>query len=333
MKIPNLFKTTFEYIIFVIIICCLVAFILKERYSSKDIIISIMFVGVLLFIIKLIGKNMYNFEKLENADSESSEEINKTETEIPPKTAETTEIPPGTQVETPETQPETPETAKITTPQTTNEIIVNQEPTIPINTNTNGLAPVSNPLPTTSVGPTSLRAPAPISVKIPNSIPTTDIISPYITNNPKNTSSMENNINSQLINKQTDDINDTEKTINGNPLNSEKNPFYYSNDKIVTDETIYSQYGGYIDANKIYVPPGYKTKIEDIGYSYLPPSQWFPIPNPPPVCVVAGQRCKVSPSLTTGYPVNLKEWHSSRRITQPDNINVQYIEDVLNSGY
>jgi hypothetical protein len=29
---------------------------------------------------------------------------------------------------------------------------------------------------------------------------------------------------------------------------------------------------------------------------------------------------------------NLKDWHSTRRITQPDLINTSYVEEKLNSG-
>lgn len=67
------------------------------------------------------------------------------------------------------------------------------------------------------------------------------------------------------------------------------------------------------------------------GASYLPPSQWFPVPPHPPVCV-AEKVCPVCPVFTNGTDVTLKEWNQTRRISPPDNINVKYIEDKLNSG-
>ena len=67
------------------------------------------------------------------------------------------------------------------------------------------------------------------------------------------------------------------------------------------------------------------------GYSYLPPKDWFPIPPFPPVCVT-DQKCSACPVYTDGTNIDLKEWDSSRRIMPPDEINVDYIKDKLNSG-
>jgi hypothetical protein len=69
----------------------------------------------------------------------------------------------------------------------------------------------------------------------------------------------------------------------------------------------------------------------EYGYSFLPPEKWYPTPPFPPVCV-AEKQCPVCPVFTNGTDVNLKEWDSSRRITPPDEINVKYVEDKLNSG-
>jgi hypothetical protein len=69
----------------------------------------------------------------------------------------------------------------------------------------------------------------------------------------------------------------------------------------------------------------------EYGYSFLPPEKWYPTPPFPPVCV-AEKQCSVCPVYTSGTNVDLKEWDSSRRITPPDEINVKYIEDKLNSG-
>ena len=67
------------------------------------------------------------------------------------------------------------------------------------------------------------------------------------------------------------------------------------------------------------------------GYSMLPPSKWYPVPPHPPVCVTEKQ-CPVCPVLTSGAPVDLKEWNDSRRITPGDVINIDYAKDKMNSG-
>jgi len=85
----------------------------------------------------------------------------------------------------------------------------------------------------------------------------------------------------------------------------------------------------YTDYNSL--PQNLNPNAFESGYSFLPPANWFPTPAYPPVCV-AEKQCPVCPVYTEGTDVNLKEWNSSRRITPPDNINVNYIEDKLNSG-
>lgn len=69
----------------------------------------------------------------------------------------------------------------------------------------------------------------------------------------------------------------------------------------------------------------------EYGYSMLPPKDWYPVPPYPPVCV-SEKQCPVCPVLTTGTNADLKEWNNSRRITAPDEINVRYVEEKLNSG-
>ena len=60
----------------------------------------------------------------------------------------------------------------------------------------------------------------------------------------------------------------------------------------------------YIDANHLYVPPDYKSKIEDLGYYYLMPEKWFINPPMPPICLTQ-KKYKVSPTIA--YDVNLKK--------------------------
>lgn len=60
----------------------------------------------------------------------------------------------------------------------------------------------------------------------------------------------------------------------------------------------------YVDANHLYVPPDYKSKIEDLGYYYLMPEKWFVNPPVPPICLTQ-KKYKVSPTIA--YNVNLKK--------------------------
>lgn len=93
----------------------------------------------------------------------------------------------------------------------------------------------------------------------------------------------------------------------------------------ITNELVYSDY------HHVQVPDDYDTSLYEHGYTFLPPEKWYPQPPNPPVCVT-NNRCPVCPLYTSGSPVDIKEWHSSRRVTPPDNINVKYINDKLNSG-
>lgn len=93
---------------------------------------------------------------------------------------------------------------------------------------------------------------------------------------------------------------------------------------VMTNEMMYT------DFNTIPVTIDSNVAFE-YGDSFLPPSQWYPMPPHPPVCV-SEKRCQVCPVTTIGTPVDVKEWHQSRRITPADNINVDYIKEKLNSG-
>ena len=96
-------------------------------------------------------------------------------------------------------------------------------------------------------------------------------------------------------------------------------------DGVLENDMVYSDY------NTLPVSDGYKSQAYELGYSYIPPEKWYPVPPHPPVCVTERQSV-VKPVYTTGVPVDVKEWASSTRITPPANINVDYILDKLNSG-
>ncbi|AYV78811.1 MAG: 7tm chemosensory receptor/ankyrin repeat domain-containing protein, partial [Edafosvirus sp.] len=89
--------------------------------------------------------------------------------------------------------------------------------------------------------------------------------------------------------------------------------------EVITNEMKFSDY------NFLPLAEGYSSRDYEYGYSYLPPDKWFPIPPFPPVCVTE-TKCPVCPMNTSGTPVDMKEWDSSRRVTQPDNIRADYIE-------
>lgn len=87
----------------------------------------------------------------------------------------------------------------------------------------------------------------------------------------------------------------------------------------------------YTDYHHIPLGDSYKPSEFEYGYSFLPPEKWYPTPPFPPVCV-SEKRCPVCPVFTTGTPIDVKEWNSSRKITQPAGINTKYIKDTLNAG-
>ena len=87
----------------------------------------------------------------------------------------------------------------------------------------------------------------------------------------------------------------------------------------------------YTDYNHLPMAAGYKSHAYEFGYSYIPPEKWFPMPVRSPICI-SEKRAPIMPSWTSGAPLDVKEWNSSRRITPPDLINIQYTKDKLNSG-
>ena len=107
-------------------------------------------------------------------------------------------------------------------------------------------------------------------------------------------------------------------------------------DDIITNENKFDKFGGFIDANSIYVPRDYKYTKDDYGYNFIPPLNWIDLPNYGPIrvplCVSANGNCQVHATHTTGYPAYVKEWNESRKIMGPDNIDIIYIQDHLNTS-
>jgi len=96
-------------------------------------------------------------------------------------------------------------------------------------------------------------------------------------------------------------------------------------DGVIQNEMLYT------DFNTLQVPQNYKYTEDEYGYSMIPPTNWYPVPPHPPVCV-SEKQAAVCPVYTEGTNLDLKLWHQSRRITPPDRINTDYVKDKLNSG-
>ena len=56
----------------------------------------------------------------------------------------------------------------------------------------------------------------------------------------------------------------------------------------------------------------------EYGYAYLNTNKWRIPENHPSVCKTSSS-CQICPMNTSGYPVDVKEWNSSRKIMPPDN--------------
>jgi hypothetical protein len=198
---------------------------------------------------------------------------------------------------------------------------VNQES---VNTVQSTVNPVIVPVQTVNPVTTSVQ-----QTVNPTVNPTSQPVQPAVL--PIGNSEMTSKPTEKAFDKPIENTKDTDSTS----FNKEENVLYKSNDDIMTDETVYDTYGNFISAHQLYVPPDYKTNEEDYGYTFVRSEDWFrtnPKNSPVPVCVPAGGRCKVCSSQTTGYPVDLKLWHRSRRISNPDSINTDYIKDKLNAG-
>jgi len=111
----------------------------------------------------------------------------------------------------------------------------------------------------------------------------------------------------------------------GGPLTGKARRSSRAIDGMIDDELPYTDY------NHLPVAAGYKSHDYEYGYNFLPPERWYNKPVRPPICV-AERRCPVLPTYSQGAPTDLKEFHSSRRVTPPDLINTDYITTKLNSG-
>lgn len=77
----------------------------------------------------------------------------------------------------------------------------------------------------------------------------------------------------------------------------------------------------YTDYNTLPVTTGPGTF--EYGYSFLPPSSWYPTPTVPPVCISSGPTCPVCPIYTEGTNLDLKEWNASLSVMPSEQINIK----------
>ena len=96
-----------------------------------------------------------------------------------------------------------------------------------------------------------------------------------------------------------------------------------SKDGKVKDDRVYSEL-----PSDFYSPLGDKISNEwDNDYTILNTNKWqVPMPRPP-VCINTAP-CKVCPTDSSNYPVNLKQWDDSRYVTQ-SKINKKWSDDQV----
>ena len=84
------------------------------------------------------------------------------------------------------------------------------------------------------------------------------------------------------------------------------------------------------DQRQLSVPSDYSSKPYEYGYSFMPPEKWFPCPTHQ-LTAKCEQPNNVMASLTSGYMTDLKDWNRAGRIMPPDDINIGFITERLNS--
>jgi hypothetical protein len=74
-------------------------------------------------------------------------------------------------------------------------------------------------------------------------------------------------------------------------------------------------------------------------YTFISPSNWYPIPPHPPVCVT-NKSCTTCPVMMSDGKdymqfASLDDFDKSRRFTGDMGINIEYIKNILNNpdGY
>jgi hypothetical protein len=66
----------------------------------------------------------------------------------------------------------------------------------------------------------------------------------------------------------------------------------------------------------------------DHDYILLNTDKWGPALNPPPVCKTE-KTCPVCPNMTTGYPLMVRDFDSSRRVTPPIKADITSMNNTM----
>lgn len=68
----------------------------------------------------------------------------------------------------------------------------------------------------------------------------------------------------------------------------------------------------YVNYNQLPMADNYNASNDfEYGYSFLPPEKWYPEPSTPPICLTE-KRSPITPSYTTGIPLDAKVWNSKK---------------------
>jgi len=126
----------------------------------------------------------------------------------------------------------------------------------------------------------------------------------------------------EQMNKKTFTIEEVSKLLK---IANSKNKLTEKYGSMYTGEVSKEYNEDYSFTNQLLKPLGQNgnglTNAWDHDYILLNTDKWGPALNPPPVCKTE-KKCPVCPNLTTGYPLMLRDFDSTRRITPPINANI-----------
>ena len=142
-----------------------------------------------------------------------------------------------------------------------------------------------------------------------------------------------NNINAKLKSKLvsvSDVIESLEKLMSQVPVNDETKTNKAKESKTLHEEEELNNAMKYSERpTKSYKPIGEGINEWKDEYTILNTDKWQVPMTRPPVCISSGN-CKVCPTNTDGYPVSLKNWDNSRRVTDMT-INKKWASDLKSS--
>ncbi len=149
-----------------------------------------------------------------------------------------------------------------------------------------------------------------------------------------------NNVPKIVRKKRRNKIKSNYSNTNYNNTNQENSPYYYDNNSNNNNNNNNWNEMKYSDINKqLYEPLGSNNEnfnktwkngwTKDGGYVYLNTDKWQVPTKRPPICLT-NSKCNVCPSNTSGYPVDLMNWHEANDIKTGSNIQLEYSKKKLN---